>query len=93
MIIARDSGETRYLQGYKKQFPYLSMTSHGGPLTLMEGDLEPGDIELAAQIAARFGQGRNTDHVEFSVGNSSEEAYSISVTPMAADQINQAWYI
>ncbi len=93
MIIARDSGETRYLQGYKKQFHYLSMTSHGGPLTLMEGDLEPGDIELAAQIAARFGQGRDADRVEFSVGNGNDEAYSISVTPMAADQIKPAWYI
>ena len=97
MIIARDGGETRYLQGYKKQFPYLTMKSHGGPLTLIEGELEPGDLELAAKIAARFGQGRDADTVEFSahlgLGSEPADEQSLAIQPMLADDIKQSWYL
>jgi len=97
MIIARDAGETRYLQGYKKQFPHLVMTSHGGPLTLIEGELQPGDLELAAQIAARFGQGRDAEEVTFSAhaepGTSEQSEIQLAVKPMPADEIKPRWYV
>ncbi|GIT48998.1 MAG: hypothetical protein Ct9H300mP14_09260 [Gammaproteobacteria bacterium] len=51
------AGETNYLQGYRHRFSHLTMTSHNGPLTLIEGDINESEMALAARIAARFGQG------------------------------------
>jgi len=94
MIIARDAGETRYLAGYKKQFKQLIMRSHPGPITLIEGDnLQAEDIKLAAQIAARYGQGRTADEVEFEYSDKQQSGYNLSVTPMPADQIEKQWMV
>ncbi len=93
MIVARDAGETNYLSGYKKQFSHLVMKSHGGPLTLIEGDLQEGDIELAASIAARFGQGRSADSVLFQIGTPDGETKPLEVVPMPAEKIAQEWYV
>ena len=94
MMVARDAGETRYLGGYKKQFKQLIMRSHSGPITLIEGDeLQKEDIELAAQIAARYGQGRDADSVEFEYSDKQQDGYTFSVTPMKASQIDASWMI
>ena len=92
MIIAREEGESRFLQGYKKQFTYLSMLSHGGPLTLLDGsDISAEDIHLAAGIAARYGQGRDADEVTFGVGLLGEEERELKVKPLKANEIDKDW--
>ncbi|MES9929161.1 MAG: tRNA (5-methylaminomethyl-2-thiouridylate)-methyltransferase, partial [Candidatus Thiodiazotropha sp. 6PDIVS] len=37
VIIAREEGESNFLQGYRKIFPHIKTTSHGGPLALIDG--------------------------------------------------------
>ncbi|PID33735.1 MAG: tRNA (5-methylaminomethyl-2-thiouridylate)-methyltransferase [Thiotrichales bacterium] len=94
MIIAREEGESRFLQGYKKQFAYLSMLSHGGPLTLLDGsDISAEDIYLAAGIAARYGQGRDADNVTFGVGLLGEEERELTVKPLKDTEINKEWML
>lgn len=93
LIIARDAGESQYLQGYRHRFPHLVMTSHSGPLTLIDGDVDAGDYELAARIAARFGQGRDADEVRFTLVHRDGEAGSLQVSPMVAEDIPHAWYV
>ncbi|HED14937.1 MAG TPA: tRNA (5-methylaminomethyl-2-thiouridylate)-methyltransferase, partial [Gammaproteobacteria bacterium] len=67
LIVARDSGETNYLMGYRKDFTSLDCSSHPGPLALLMGAAGPADVELAARIVARFGQGRDAEKVRVSV--------------------------
>jgi len=94
LIVARDAGETRYLGGYKKQFKHLIMRSHSGPLTLIEGDeLSIEDIQLAAAIAARYGQGRDTDEVEFEYADPQNDGYQFSVKPLPADEVKPVWLV
>ena len=94
LIVARDAGETRYLGGYKKQFKHLIMRSHSGPLTLLEGDtLSPQDIELAAAIAARYGQGRDAQEVEFEYSDRQQSSHPVKVSPLRPDQIPASWLI
>ena len=94
MITSREEGETRYLQGYKKQFTWIKTVSHSGPLTLIDGDnITEDDILLAAQIAARFSSGRNADHVVVGVGKKSLEAEEFKVKPFLPDQIKESWYL
>ena len=93
LIVARDGGETRYLGGYKKQFSHLVMRSHAGPLTLIEGVLQKDDIQLAAQIAARYGQGRTADSVEFEHYDETQTCQPLSVKPFSAEQIQASWMV
>ena len=94
IIIARDSGETRYLGGYKKQFKHLIMRSHSGPITLIEGDdLSELDIQLAAAVAARYGQGREAESVEFEYSDLQQNSYHLSVQPLSPGQVESTWMV
>jgi hypothetical protein len=93
MIVARDEGETNYLAGYRSRFDHLLMTSHSGPLTLLEGTLDDNDLRLAAGIAARFGQGRDADQVSFQSVTTEGRTTRLVVAPMKPVQIPRTWYL
>jgi len=94
LIVAREEGEVNYLQGYKKQYSYIEILSHSGPLTLIDGDPSETDLELAASIAARYSQGRKADRVEVEIKTlSSEHSEKRWVSPIEVDQIPKEWYV
>jgi tRNA-uridine 2-sulfurtransferase len=93
LIVSRDEGEDNYLEGYRKQFPHLRMMSHNGPLTLIEGTTDAEETYLAAQIAARYGQGRDAELVDFEYVPIGGEARKLSVQPMPADQVDRNWIL
>lgn len=94
LIIGREEGENRFLEGYRKQFPYFFTVSHSGPLVLADGDLsDPADIELAARIIARFGQGRDADQVEIKYHRPDGTAQTLTVAPLLSSQIPESWYL
>ncbi|HFD11146.1 MAG TPA: tRNA (5-methylaminomethyl-2-thiouridylate)-methyltransferase [Crenotrichaceae bacterium] len=92
MIVAREEGETRFLQGYKKQFPHLQPISHNGPLTLLDGMPTAADLELAAQITARYSQGRDAESVTVEIMFEGETS-TLQVSPLAAHEISPDWMI
>ena len=93
LIIAREDGENQYLSGYRRQFTHLRTMSHGGPLTLVDGDVSEDDLQLAARLTARYSQGRGAESVEVEVTVPGAQARLISVTPFPADDIPAAWHI
>lgn len=93
LIVARDDGENNFLRGYTKRFTYMQSTSHKGPLVLVDGELKNEDIELAARITARFGQGRDAKEVTVSVFDQQGREVSTNIKPMAAEEITKAWYV
>ncbi len=94
LIVSREEGETRFLEGYRKRFAYVRTVSHAGPLTLIEGEgLAEADLELAARIAARYSQGREADRVEVEASRPGQPPRRFSVAPMAPDEIPRAWYL
>lgn len=92
LIIGRDEGENRFLEGYRKQFTHLRSTSHNGPLVLLDGDPSEADLELAARLLGRFSQGRDADEVEVEI-NRNGEAVTRRVRPMPPSEIGQDWYL
>lgn len=92
LIIAREEGEARFLQGYKKTYSYMTATSHSGPLVLLQGQPDAQDLELAARITARFGQGRNAAAVTVKCVHQNQEK-EWHVTPLTAEEIPQSWYL
>jgi tRNA U34 2-thiouridine synthase MnmA/TrmU len=93
MIIAREEGEVKFLSGYKKIYTSLKTTSHSGPLVLIDGSLEAGDLELAARITARFSQGRTAQQVEVEIIGLDGDVDSLAVRPMSPSEIPQSWYL
>jgi len=94
MIIGREEGENKFMEGYRKQFISMYTTSHTGPLILLDGkDISTDDVELAARIGARFGQGRTAEQVSIKATWPAGETKEFKVSPMPPHEIDEAWYV
>lgn len=93
LIIAREDGENRFLSGYRRQFAHMRTMSHGGPLTLVDGDVVDDDLLLAARLTARYSQGRDADEVEVEITARGCEPRLVGVVPFPADDIPEEWHI
>ena len=93
LIVSREEGENKFLEGYKKQFTYLYISSHSGPLALIEGEVNEDDLKLAGQIVARYSQGRDADEVEVTAKPLNRDEMVFKVKPLLASEIPQQWYV
>jgi tRNA-specific 2-thiouridylase len=93
LIVAREEGETNFLNGYRRDFTHLYASSHSGPIVLLEGEAADEDLNLAARITARFGQGRSAERVVVEIHPRGKEPYSIEVAPLLSNEIPESWYL
>jgi tRNA-specific 2-thiouridylase len=93
LIVGREEGENRFLQGYRRQFTHLLPVSHNGPLVLVDGEVSEDDLALAARLTARFSQGREADQVRVEICRRDGESSTLQVRPLGRDQIPQEWYL
>ena len=93
MIVSREQGEGNFLSGYRKHYPSLSMISHGGPLALLDGEVDAEDVELAARIVGRYSQGRDADEVELEYRTCDGKKRPLRVRPMLSDDIPCEWLL
>ncbi len=93
LIVSREDGENRYLEGYRNRFLSLRATSHQGPLALLDGAATPEDVEFAARIVARYGQGRDAAEVTVEVRLPDGTLKHLPVTPLAADMVSDTWRV
>lgn len=93
MIVAREDGEGRFLEGYRKSFITLNCTSHNGPLALLDGSPNEADLQLAAQIVARYGQGRDAELVNMSVTLPDGTEEILQVKPLTPSDMQPTWLV
>ena len=93
IIVGREEGENRFLEGYRKRFVHMLPSSHTGPLVLLDGAVSADDIELAARLTARFSQGRDADRVTIEVHRQGGVTHNLDVVPLPADEIPAGWYL
>jgi len=93
IIVAREEGENRFLEGYRRNFVHLQALSHTGPLTLIDGQVDDDDLLLAARLTARFGHGRDAESVRVEVRSVDGAARILDVAPLTADEIPAQWYV
>jgi tRNA-uridine 2-sulfurtransferase len=93
LIVAREEGEGKFLQGYRKQYPNLKTTSHGGPLTLIDGVINEKELELAARIVARYSQGKQAEQVDLEYTDSEGHVRELSVAPLPAHELSREWIL
>jgi len=93
LIVGREEGENRFLEGYRKRFVHLLPSSHVGPLVLLDGRVDEDDIRLAARLVARFSKGRDADSVTIEVNDNSGTVRQLQVRPLPAAEIPGDWYL
>lgn len=93
LIIGREDGENRFLEGYRRQFTAVRLLSHNGPLALIDGQADADDLHLAARIVARYSQGRDADSVTVEVTSADNDAMTLQIKPLHSDDIPQAWHV
>jgi tRNA-specific 2-thiouridylase len=94
LIISREQGENRFLEGYRYQFTSLTTTSCPGPLALVDGKLEtPEDERLAAAIVARYSKGRNDEQVTLEMRRPGDVSGVLQVAPMPPTAIQPDWHV
>jgi len=71
----------------------MNCSSHSGPLVLLDGTLSDDDLHLAAQITARYGQGRDAEQVDIKIRNTDGNEQVIKVKPLLANDIPQEWFV
>jgi predicted ribosome quality control (RQC) complex YloA/Tae2 family protein len=93
IIVGREEGENRYLEGYRQTFISVHATSHSGPLALIDGDVDSNDIDLAARIVTRYGQGKTAEEVTVEVRLPDGSKTERSVAPLLAQEIEKSWHV
>lgn len=93
LIVGREEGENKYMEGYKKQFAHLHCTSHNGPLVLVDGTMSDEDLVLAAQLTARFGKGKTADEVTVEATFTDGTSKELKVAPLPPAQLKEEWYV
>ncbi len=93
IIVGREAGENKYLEGYRHQFTHFRTVNYTGPLVLLDGKADENDVELAARLTARFSQGKNSESVHVLVEEKSGTSYTLDVRPLHQDEIPKEWYI
>jgi len=93
VIIAREEGEGRFLQGYRKQFINMKTVSHSGPEALIDGSPTDADIELSARLVARYGKGRNLELVRVEINDLAGTTRVMDVRPLTSEDIPETWML
>ena len=93
LIIGREEGENNFLNGYRRDFTHLIAVSHLGPLALVDGVANDADLDFAARLLARFGQGRDAGKVTVEIHPRGAAARTLDVVPLHPDEIPQSWYL
>ena len=93
LIVGREEGENRYLEGYRRRFVNMIPVSHPGPLVLLDGEADADDLELAARIAARFSKGRDAAEVTIEVTGKDGAVRNYTVSPLPSSEIPPEWYL
>lgn len=93
LIVAREEGEVKFLEGYRNQYSHLYPTSCKGPLALVDGEPNQDDLKLAARILARYSQGKNEKNVDVEICLNSGIKQPMSIKPMVSDEIKTDWMV
>jgi tRNA-uridine 2-sulfurtransferase len=93
LILGREDGENRYLEGYRKRFMTLRLVDRLGPLCLVDGAPAPDQVALAGRILARYSQGRDEPSVRISVERPDGTGEVLDVAPLPPQDVRAEWRV
>ena len=93
LIVGREEGENRYLEGYRKRFLHMRTTEFPGPLALIDGAPGRSDLTLAARILARYSRGRTLPRVDVSAHHTDGVVEMLNVEPLSPTDLPASWHV
>lgn len=93
VIMGREEGENKYLEGYKNTFISLTPQSHTGPFALIDGTASEADVTLAAQIVGRYSKGRDAPAFTAKVRLPDGHEHLLTVKALSVDDIADSWHV
>jgi tRNA U34 2-thiouridine synthase MnmA/TrmU len=93
LIISRDEGEGRFMQGYRKEFISVHPKDYKGSFALIDGTPTNDDLEHIASIVARYGQARNQEFVTLTIAQKNGKTHDLNVKPFNDDAQLAAWQV
>jgi hypothetical protein len=93
LIIGREEGENKFLEGYRNRYTSIRALSHTGPMALLDGSADEDDLRLAARLVARFGKGKDAPEVSMEISGKGAQPRTLAVRPLSREDIPDAWYI
>lgn len=93
LIIGREEGENRYLEGYRKIFIHMRASTVPGPLVLVDGQPNREELQLAARITARYTKGKDDAMVKITVTPPNGQPEEMEVVPMESENIPGNWHL
>jgi tRNA-specific 2-thiouridylase len=93
LIIGREQGENKFLEGYRKQFISLTPLSHKGPLVLIDGTPTENDCVFASRILGRFSDCQHPEQLHVSIRLLDGTTNEIWVDPLSSDDMDPEWSV
>jgi tRNA U34 2-thiouridine synthase MnmA/TrmU len=93
MIVSREEGEGKFMQGYRNQYVSMRTINHPGPLVLIDGEVSEENLELAARVLARYSKGKKESSVQVEIREKDGDVRNIEVVPMGPLEVNKEWML
>ncbi|MBI4161592.1 MAG: hypothetical protein HY509_04015 [Acidobacteria bacterium] len=88
-IVGRDEVENRFLEPLRRRFWSAETAEGGSPITLLEGEVPPEVLPLAASITARYSSRRGQAEIEVVFRDPAGTERRLSVAPMRDDDLDR----
>jgi hypothetical protein len=94
LVVGRNEEENQKIQTFAQEEDILlKVSSFPGPLSLLRGRLDEGDIERAASITAHYGKAKDLGNVEVTYKRADEDhPQSLLASPISRGEIER-WMI
>ncbi len=91
LVVGRNEEENQKIQTFAQgEDILLKVSSFPGPLSLLRGKLNEGDIEKAAAITVHYGKGKDLGKIEVTYKGVDEDRHqSLSVSPISRGEIEK----
>jgi tRNA-specific 2-thiouridylase len=91
LVVGRNEEENQKIQTFAQgEDILLKVSSFPGPLSLLRGKLNEGDIEKAAAITVHYGKGKDLGKIEVTYKGVDEDHHqSLSVSPVSRGEIER----
>jgi len=91
LIIGRDQKENEFLENFQNKYISLHCVDLPGPLVLVDGEVSDADLNLAAQIIARFSKTQEKALVQ--IDPLQKQPYQLEVKPLTMQEVLLDWYV
>ena len=91
LVVGRNEEENQKIKTYSLEKDFLlKVSGFPGPLSLLRGKLDEGDIEKAAAITAHYSKGKDLRNIEVTYQNTDEDHHqSLFASPLSRGEIER----